>query len=277
MPESPEVRLMAEELNFYLSDVYLRDIRVLSGNFLKIQLPLKFKGVRCHGKLLIFDFHDSEIKMYTRLGLTGKFIFESDSHCTLEFHLESPPEFPKIMFFSDMRRFGDVSFSIEDKSMLLAQCILGNTSSPSISQSIFYTRAKALQSRTSRDVVSVLMDQTSKTGVCSGIGNYLLSEILYHSGINPFRKFSTLNQEEIFRIHHEALRISKESYDHQGMDEFSVRKVEGTRETRGTGEVRGYRRFLHVYSREKTPQGETVVAEKGSHGRTVWWVPEKQR
>lgn len=270
MPESPEVQLMAEELNFYLSEVSLIDI---SGHFLNIQLPLKFKGVRCHGKLLIFDFHDTEIKMYAGLGLTGKFIFESNPHCTLEFHLESPPEFPKIMFFSDMRRFGNVSFSTEDQTLRLAPCILEN-SVPPISQSLFYTRAKALQSRTSRDVVSVLMDQTSKTGVCSGIGNYLLSEILYHSGINPFRKFSTLNQEEIFRIHREALRISKESYEHGGMDEFFVRKTGGLRGLRG---LSGYRRFLHVYSQKKTPQGETVVAEKGSHGRTVWWVPEKQR
>lgn len=219
--------------------------------------------------MLIFEFKDTEMKMFAGLGMTGQFVFESDAHAGLEFELEAPPPYPTTMYFADMRRFGNVSFTKVDESARIAPSILDcGEHVKAITQEEFLTRGKALQKRTSRDVVAVLMDQTEKTGVCSGIGNYLLAEILYHSRVNPFRRFDSLTEEELIRIHRHALRIAADSFANQGMTVSDFISP--------TGETGKYQQFLHVYSRKKTPDGDTVVPVKGSHGRTIWWVPTKQ-
>jgi formamidopyrimidine-DNA glycosylase len=249
-------------------------VNVIGGKFIKTppvnvpQVRLTFTGVRCKGKMLIFDFKNTALKMFAGLGMTGQFVFERDAHSALEFVLEAPPPFPKAMYFTDMRRFGNVSFSTEDQSSKLAPSILSCGEMKEIQQEDFIKRAKTLQKRTSRDIIGVLMDQQEKTGVCSGIGNYLIAEILYHSRINPFRPFNSLNEDELTRIHYHSLLIASESFSKQGMTVSDF--------VSPMGESGQYQQFLHVYSRKKTPDGDTVVAAKGSHGRTIWWVPKKQ-
>lgn len=284
MPESPEVKHSVDILRKYLQNKHLLKINIIGGKFIKtppvnfdkLTFPLTFDNVRCKGKMLIFDFKDTEMKMFTGLGMTGQFVFFKDSYSALEFEIEEISEKEDLtlecklfhLYFNDMRRFGNVSFSTLDESSRIAPSILSCEDTKEISQTEFISRAKALQKRTSRDITSVLMDQTEKTGVCSGIGNYLVAEILYHSGINPFRKFKSLSEDELLRIHKNSLQIALNSFKHQGMTISDFISPEGNEGN--------YQNFLHVYSRKTTPDGDTVVSEKGGHGRTIWWVPSRQ-
>jgi len=286
MPESPEVKYSVEILRKHIQNKSLLKVAIIGGKFTKtlplnfdsfnLQLPLTFENVRCKGKMLIFDFKDTKMKMFAGLGMTGQFVFYKDSHSALEFTFEdivntSEDTLERSIakfYFNDMRRFGNIIFSTVDESSRIAPSILSCGDEKEISQTEFLSRGKALQKRTSRDVTTVLMDQTEKTGVCSGIGNYLVAEILYHSGINPFRKFKSLSEEELIKIHGCALRISLDSYNNQGMTVSDFISPEGKEGT--------YQKFLHVYSRKMTPDGDIVVSEKGGHGRTIWWVPSKQ-
>jgi formamidopyrimidine-DNA glycosylase len=266
MPEGPEVKITTDYLHEKLRGSTLLEVKVIGGKFHKtppagldkVKFPLTFESVGCKGKMLIFTFRDTTLRIFAGLGMTGQFLFRPAPHSALEFRIDFSGTLAS-MYFVDMRRFGNVSFSTRDLSSELAPSILGG-----ITEEEFFTRASAL--RTKRDVVSVLMDQKA---VCSGIGNYLLAEILYAAEIDPFREFKNLSELEWELIRIAAVQIATRSYRFQGV---TVSDFVAPDETEGK-----FQSQLQVYGRKLTPKGEKVVAEKGSHGRTIWWVPSVQR
>ncbi len=266
MPEGPEVKITAEYLHGRLHGCVLLHLKVIGGKFLKIppeglervKFPLTFEKVECKGKMLIFSFRDTPLRLFAGLGMTGQFLFRKAPHSALEFGLSNSSAI-QSMFFVDMRRFGNVSFSTRDLSLAIAPSILHG-----ITEEEFLSRAVSL--RTKRDVVSVLMDQKA---VCSGIGNYLLAETLYAAQIDPFREFKNLSELEWELIRIAAVRVATHSYQHQGV---TISDFVAPDESEGK-----FQSQLQVYGRKLTPRGETVVAQRGSHGRTIWWVPSVQK
>lgn len=265
-PEGPEVRITADELDFVLSGAWLKKVTVIGGKFVKtpppgldsLQYPLRFQSVHAKGKMLIFSFQDTKMKMFAGLGMTGQFTFTQTSHSHLQFDLDIPPPYSPVMFYTDSRRFGNVSFSEQDLSARLAPSIF------EIEEKEFLARAGKV--RTKKDILSVLMDQEK---LCSGIGNYLVAETLYAAKISPFRPFASLSASELGRIHQEARNIAEMSYLNSGLSIESF--------TLPNGEEGYFKSFLQVYSQVETPQGEKVVPALGSHGRTIWWVPTAQK
>lgn len=267
MPEAPEVRVVAQYLDFYLCDVPLQKLTVIGGKFLKtpptgmslLKYPLTFQSVKSKGKMLIFSFKDTFVKIFIGLGMTGRFEFEQSTHSALRFDLEMPAPFSCELFFTDIRRFGNVTISETDLSEKLAPSVLDG-----IPEELFLSRARKLN--TSRDVTSVLLDQNA---VCSGIGNYLLAEILYHAKVNPFRTFKSLTTDELREILQWGMKVTKDAVKERGTSVSDFFLPDGS--------VGNYQKHLHVYSRTVTPKGEPVKREKGSHGRSIWWVPSVQR
>lgn len=269
MPEGPEVKSSVDYLDFVLANTTLLGVSVIGGKFKKkppkgldkVRFPLVFKDVKSKGKMLIFSFKDTNMKMFAGLGMTGQFRFSKDAHSAIQFNLVAPPgPFGNVMYYTDSRRFGNIEFSEDDLSAKLAPCILGGLTLPQ-----FMERAKKL--KTKRIIYAVFMDQQA---VCSGIGNYLIAEILYYAGVNPHREFNTLNDEELRLIHEGAVKIAQMSYEKKGTSIISYVNPDG--------EKGAYSNFLQVYRKTHTPKGELVVADKvkGCNGRTVWWVPEVQ-
>ena len=98
------------------------------------------------------------------------------------------------------------------------------------------------------------------------IGNYLLSEILYASKINPWVTLKDVSDSEIIKIYKNACRIAMSSYLSNGV---SIRTYKGIYEDEGE------------YTFELLAYGQTdntnIVAELGPHGRTIWWDPSLQK
>ena len=111
----------------------------------------------------------------------------------------------------------------------------------------------------------ILMDQT----VVSGIGNYLKSEILYASRLNPHRQIENLSHEELETLYQESRRIITESYQSQGMSKRNYIDYEGKK---GSFEFK-----LKVYGKKKDPKGNDIIREKTKDGRSTYWVPKLQR
>ena len=100
----------------------------------------------------------------------------------------------------------------------------------------------------------------------SGIGNYLLSEILYAAKINPWLTLEEISDSDIIKIYENACRISMSSYLSNGV---SVRTYKGIYEDKGE-----YTFNLKAYAQTNNPR---IVSENGPHKRTIWWDPNRQK
>lgn len=266
-PEGPEVRVTADELDFLLANIKLLKVSVLGGKFAKtppqgidlLKYPLVFDNVSSKGKMLIFTFKETKMRMFAGLGMTAQFTHQKTEHSHLQFDLGDMPEpFPSTLYYTDPRRFGNVYFTEQDLSVKLAPGIF------EIDEETMVSRSKKVN--TKKDVLSVLMDQEK---VVSGLGNYMVAETLYAAKVSPFRPFKQVTDDELRCICREGKRIALISYQSQGL---SIQDF-----TLPDGRKGGFKPFLHVYTRGKTPANEPVKGEKGSHGRTIWWVPSVQK
>ena len=120
MPEGPEVACLAEELNKNLKNKVLNDFEFIGGRYVKHSLPeyfeefkeclpLKILKVEYKGKLIIFHFEGGWY-MFNTLGMSGCWTYDKlkHSHIRLQYEKEE-------IFFTDVRRFGTVIFTNDEK------------------------------------------------------------------------------------------------------------------------------------------------------------------
>lgn len=111
------------------------------------------------------------------------------------------------------------------------------------------------------------MDQ----GKTAGIGNYILSETLYLSRVWPWAKCAALDEEAWAAVHSAATDVIARSYAAQSALASGAARgdVSATYGTLFSFE-------LYAYRRQTSPEGLAVRQEVGPHGRSVFWVPERQ-
>ena len=267
MPEAAEVAIIAEYYDFYLCNVPLLKVNILGGKFVKqpikgldqLQLPLTFERVSSKGKMITFHFKNSDVKMFVGLGMSGSFDTSRTTHSHVEFILDMFEPFPSAIYFTDMRRFGNIVISTSDLSAKLAPGILNG-----ITENEFLRRCKKVN--TIKDIRAVLMDQER---VCSGIGNYVVAETLYRARVNPFRKFKDITEAELKLILKFAIEVATKAFESYGMSFKDFLNPDGQQGR--------YVHFIQVYMKLVTPKGEQVVSQKDSQNRMVWWCPEVQK
>lgn len=110
-----------------------------------------------------------------------------------------------------------------------------------------------------RPLAVFLMDQTK----LAGVGNYLLSELLYDAGIWPWATLADLDAELWRRVFESTRSCIWGSYRQQ------------TAERAGDPNADALYRWK-VYRQLTSPEGHAVRQEEGPHGRTVHWVEEIQ-
>ncbi len=259
MPEGPEVRLFASNINKKFKGAVLNNVIITSGRYSKKtkpknyekflkELPLTIKNINNKGKFIWIKFNnDEEISIWITLGLTGILSIVKDKHTHFIFETSKGN-----FYMSDMRNFGTVSFYFSKKELDKKLDSLGpDPLDKTLTKADFI---KIMRKRKQdKPIVMVLNDQK----VIAGIGNYLRSEILYHSGISPHRKLEDLSDQELDRIAKSINTIIRKSYETQvkkGLHQYP---------------------FL-IYQRKTTDKGEKIYGEMVANGRTIWWVPEKQ-
>lgn len=284
MPEGPEVACLAEELNKYLSGRTLISFEVLSGRYFKHDypkgyesfynsLPLEITEVEYKGKLIIFHFEKEGKKfwMFNTLGMSGCWTFTKHEHSHVELTLKKMKgkEVNKL-YFTDVRCFGTIIFTEEEKEYQsklksIAKGFLGKEEYQ-ISEKDFMSRCKK---NSKKNIAIALMDQKS---VCSGVGNYLLSEIVFDTGINPFLTFGDLDEDDILSLYECCGRLIRDSFKYGGTSIRNYTNLEGED---------GDNYFnLKVYGQEVDPDGYEIKKVTGPHKRSLWlstsynWVDE---
>lgn len=288
MPEICEVSHITDQLfNLSQSSSFsLKKISILGGRYkrhdepvgwdiIKDNLPLKWNSVNCKGKFIFFTFqtnYGDKIYMGNTLAMTGCWSKKPQKHSHILFEFVDDCGKLENLYFNDIRCFGTITFYFYKdclmeklrtigKSWLTSTIDRNNGRRINISLNEFFIK---LDENPYRNICKFLMDQTK----LSGIGNYLLSEVLYDSGICPWFEIKNINRVQKKKLYESISKIILDSY---GLDGVSLKDYNDLYEEPGE-----YQNCLKVFQREFDPEGRKVVRQIGPHGRSIHWVPDVQ-
>lgn len=287
-PEGPEVRVVAEWLNYHYKGAEILDILYneksalhKSGSYSshKIVYPIKVKGVTCKGKHIFWLCQSAgkDIYFHSHLAMTGRWTPTKGNHSNMEFICVTTIGQHRL-YFDDTRRFGKFSilYSTEDYLQkvnaigidLLNGAIRYSRGDRNVMVLIrkewrnLYDRMQQSVRSNQRPIFPVLMDQKK----FSGIGAYVAAEMLYKTGIDPNRKIKNLSRNDIYNLFNAAFEILYASYTCGGLTIQDFWDPEGKRGV--------YPR--KIYGHEQDPNGYQIVKSKFSNNRACQWVREIQ-
>lgn len=280
MPEVAEVALTAEILSKYFKNKILTSIDFSSGRYTKKNpkgyetfvdyLPLKVTKIDSRGKFMWFTLSDDENEFYifNTYGLTGMWSLYEPRFCRVTFNFSSG----KNAYFSDMRNFGTFIFTddrneLDNKLKKLGVDFLKD-------EDFDLVRIKKYD----KPIVELLMSQ-GKIG--SGIGNYLVAEILYRAKLSPWRKGSSLKNSDIVNLEYWIKYLTKLSYVKNSIGYMVNLEAESGKIKRKNYhpdiELEDEEFDFLVYGRKFDPDGNKVTADKIIKGRTTYWVKKIQK
>lgn len=266
MPEGPEVKIIGEALAQWASSKRVVEINVLSGRYLKknipgleyarSNIPLDIVGVGVHGKF-IYWITRNDIFLYNTLGMTGEWSKEKTKHSRVEVKLEDGS-----LYFNDQRNFGTLKF-VEGRLNLIQKLkSLGpDLLSEEISDQKFIDR---FRTKNKWEVTKAMMDQS----IVAGIGNYVKAESLWRSRISPHRIVQDINDSELVILKRACQEVLATSYSQGGASIKNYRRPDGS--------LGQYTSRFAVYNQKEDPDGNPVVKESTGDGRTTHWVPSVQ-
>lgn len=270
MPECVECKITAEELCqkltgkkilFYnIKEEFLKRTSGFTQHFRECVI----KTVRSYGKKVIFEL-DNDTLMIASLGMTGRFQYKEEKHCHVTFTLEDDEKF----YFNDPRRFGglDVIPADQEAKYLsdlgpdILQHALDNNWISNEKWTELY-KPKLMR----RKIFDILLDQS----IISGLGMYLVTDVLYYAGVYPLRLGNTITTEELELIRIHAHKVVLSSYQQKGLtitDYISP-----------SGNLGKYQ--AAIYGKYKDLNGYKVIHQKASNAkgaRTVHFVTEIQK
>lgn len=293
MPEGPEVLTTTEMMNFYMINKILLSIDFVSGkhtennpkgysSFLE-HLPLKVDKVFCKGKLIVIQLsnpENSSEKMWilNHLVMTGSWQLRSKNtdnnyiRCRMKF--EETKEYGSLdivsIDFIDIRDLGKFDFILEENILI---DILSKLESGFIGDYIINLESfkKNIEKCKKASLITKLRDQKS---ICSGIGNYLISEIMYDAGLSHILKCNELTDQQINRLYNSCKSIISLSYSKGGLSIENYVNIYGDK---GSFEpcLKVYRKDGKCGRGATDPFGNKVLSIK--KGQTIWYVPGLQR
>ena len=308
MPEGPECLVHGESLHQRFAGSTLSRCVILSGRYfgagtvpgrkappadwqlLRQSLPALVRGVRVKGKFIWWELRPlsgalPELSFWSTLGMAGAWSTERSPHSRVAFELlpaepRSGP--PAVLYFNDQRNFGTLTVCTDHATLLAKLAKLGPSwlgeggpeCEGALSQESFMeivARQCASPRRASVRVAKFLMDQ-SKT---SGVGNYVLSEVLYKARVYPWAACADLSAEEWAEVYSAASETLRASYAAQAALALAAADDPNPSATRGTFAAMRPQFELLAYGRAATPEGPVRVDE-GPHGRSIHWVHQRQ-
>lgn len=295
MPEVPEIIMTTQYLNTKLKNKKIIDITIISGRYTHQVLQginllknntLTIKNVNSKGKLIWFDTkdkHNKNIYLINTLGMTGMWSFDEGKNDRVKFTIYSNIDKTKELYFSDQRNFGTIV--ITDDITILNKRI--NKLAPDILRSnitdiqlLELIKQYISKSRSNKNIVKVLMNQNA---IISGIGNYLVAEILYDAKISPFRDLNKLTTQELIKLAHSIRKITKFAY-YDNITDYMA-KFKGFIKSHSKKniifpdylpDIVGKKFKFNVYQLEKDLYGNIVQKDEIVKDRTIHWVPNVQ-
>lgn len=275
MPEGPEVLRFVDSINSFLGkDAVLQNIEIVSGRYTKSPIvgmdsvesryPLLIKEVGCKGKLIHFTLvsengiqnPQAAILMNT-LGLSGGWTNQEVKNTRVRLHTNKG-----TLFFCDARNFGTLKLVTPQDLAAKLSSLGPDILKEDITLETFIQRMNS-KKKGNLELCQALMDQS----VISGVGNYLKADALWLAKLSPYRKVKDCSSEEMFNLLNAVQVTSKSSYLSGGSTILTYLGFD-----REAGKY-----HLLCYGRKNDPEGNPIICEDTSDGRTTWWAPAVQK
>lgn len=286
MPEGPELAYSRDRIKQLIEGKALTDLSVgLSGRYVKSN-PQGFdafmaernkagaprvKEVSTHGKFMWWRFNfpceHEDWYMHCTYGMSGGWYLTPTKHTAfvVEYNSSGIPvtRDTQKLFFNDPRHFGTLKFvrgnkEHEKKLKGLGPCVLTSQLTPDLF-------AEKVLGKPARTIAEALMDQST----VSGVGNYIKAEVLYRTGVSPWRPVTEIAPVEYESMCKNVIDVARESYASQGATISTYRTPDGSK---GTTQF-----DFRVYSKKTCPKGHEVIREETPEGRTSHWCPQCQK
>jgi formamidopyrimidine-DNA glycosylase len=292
MPELPEVETVRRDLNerligqrFLKVDVYDFKNVAPSAIFLaKNLLGLKIKEISRRGKLLIFNFYKSDLKLLIHLKMTGQLIYKDKQSLLAGGHSLSktslndsiggdlPNRFTRVvftlslskLFFNDLRKFAYIKL-LKNKEL---ERILKISYGPEPLDKEFNDKfLVALLKRHKTSIKALLLKQE----VIAGLGNIYVDESLFLAQIKPDRLANSISESEAKKLRIAIVKIIKKAIEKRGTT-FSDYLD-------GEGKVGNFSDYLKVFNRQKKScyKCKNKIKKIRVAGRGTHFCPKCQR
>jgi formamidopyrimidine-DNA glycosylase len=279
MPEGPEVQIVVDHLNKFqgwkVSKLQIPDQRwmgkrkkmeVLEGSILT--------SVNRRAKYIIFNFNKSSESFYiiNHLAMSGSWLIRavnarSPVHTRLTLNLEEA-ENTQAIDFVDARHFGrlDCYTSTEfwgEKVQTKLSTLGPDALNDQITAEILNQRIHDFTERDPRlEIKPLLMEQT----FLAGIGNIYASDICFLAGVNPYRKATSLTQDEIRQLEEAIPAVIRNAYENGGSTIKTYKSP--------TGQSGWAERM--VYGMKWCRLCNTSISKGPQAGRTTYWCAKCQ-
>ncbi len=310
MPEITEVELTRQFISEKIKNKYVTNIEIIGGRYskkklegidmIKKNLPLKITDDNSKGKFLWIEFENAQFKKYYMMntfGMTGEWGFDKLPHSHIVFTISNTGinTHVKYLYFTDQRNFGTMKF-VSDKKILDDKL---NKMGPDLLKTKFTDedfRERFIQLKNKKPnnkIAEVLMNQTKNGGIGSGIGAYLVAEILYKALISPHRQLKNFTDKEIKTLSKSIKYILRKCY--LSNDTTYMQTLKLWVESRPAKIKEGLYPDYHndiiikpkdlnliftVYNKDYDPNGNEVKHDQfkiGGQKRIIHWVPNLQK
>ena len=286
MPEGPEVATIANDLHKFFCDEksIVKKMNIISGKYTKPEnsedletlscnFPLRIMSVICFGKFIKFEFknkYNDRFFIGSTLGMTGKWkVSETPlpflKHDRIQFEISKNGRKVHLVY-NDIRQFGNITvyFNYENINIKISKLGLPWLIKDDVSYKIgisydsFYA---VIKNCPRMNVCRFLMDQTKTAGV----GNYLLSEIVFDCELNYKHCINELSNFDIKNLYDSCCKLIKDSFEDRGV---SIKDYESI-----LGQKGKFQEKLKVYGKENSVIDTNVIKRiKGPHGRSLFII-----
>lgn len=267
MPEGPEVRTVADKLRPYLVSNILLNIHLgsrarIKGND-KLTYPTSIFSVQSYGKKLIIEI-ENYIIIFS-LGMTGRFQYVAGNHSHIILEIRSKDKVYNL-YFDDQRYMGNVLIiSLNDVNSYFSK--LGPDLLSSVIDRDQWLSIFKIRRNMNKQIHKILVDQS----LVSGIGHYLMTEILYYCGISPRRLGKNISDEEWELLRIVSHNLIYVSYSYGGLTIKDYISPDG--------ETGIFPAVIYGNKSSTDPLGNPIIHEKADNSkgsRTLHWVPNVQ-
>ncbi|MFH1682300.1 MAG: DNA-formamidopyrimidine glycosylase [Candidatus Woesearchaeota archaeon] len=245
MPELPEVETIVQQLKKKVLGKKITSVEILDRNKIDLKIkdviPAKIVLVYRRAKAIVIEL-DRGNYLLVHLRMTGHFHYfkkgEEDKlkpfqkYVLVKFRLADG----SLLTHNSIRKFGGIRL-LNKKQLQTELDKLG----PEPLEIELNQFKGLLQKRPKANIKTTLIDQK----FISGVGNIYAQEALYHAGIDPKRKISTLSGQEIKKLHSGLKSLLKKAIKHHGTTVENYVHIEGSG---------GFQNHLAVYGQESCPK-----------------------
>lgn len=280
MPERAEIMIMSNQLNDKLKDSFIESViffqrskyynsdlyssMSINGNktdkYKQYNIDCKVYSVQSYGKKIIFilrNLQGQELRIISTCAMTGSWKWKPSNLTCIALITDKETayfeEIDELSYFS-VCLYPSLEYNkIFDK--LGPDCISDSFTFDLFQSSILSEKYK------NKEICELLIDQS----FIAGIGNYLRSEILFRSKINPYRIPISLSLNQLHCIFYFIKYLVIESYNKGGL---TIRDYTDTYSNPGVFETLCYSKREY--------QGNQIITEISKNGQKIHYCPNLQ-